>query len=144
MNLDSGTIVVQADANQSLTTQVSGSGVLTLTSATTIAMNGTMQMAAGKKITDVGGNAVTFGDKVDMDSNKIENVGTPTAATDGANKSYVDSTVSDLVNGAPGALDTLNELANALGDDADYAATMTTSLATKAATTYVDSADACN
>ena len=139
---DSGTIVVQADANQSLTTQVSGSGVLTLTSATTIAMNGTMQMAAGKKITDVGGNAVTFGDKVDMDSNKIENVGTPTAATDGANKSYVDSTVSDLVNGAPGALDTLNELANALGDDADYAATMTTSLATKAATTYVDSADA--
>ena len=139
---NSGTIVVQADANQSLTTQVSGSGVLTLTSATTIAMNGTMQMAAGKKITDVGGNAVVFGDKVDMDSNKIENVGTPTAATDGANKSYVDSTVSDLVNGAPGALDTLNELANALGDDADYAATMTTSLATKAATTYVDSADA--
>jgi hypothetical protein len=139
---DSGTIVVQADANQSLTTQVSGSGVLTLTSATTIAMNGTMQMAAGKKITDVGGNAVTFGDKVDMDSNKIENVGTPTAATDGANKSYVDSTVSDLVNGAPGALDTLNELANALGDDEDFAATMTTNLATKAATTYVDSADA--
>jgi hypothetical protein len=135
---NSGTIVVQADPNQSLTTQVSGSGVLTLTSATTIAMNGTMQMAAGKKITDVGGNAVTFGDKVDMDSNKIENVGTPTAATDGANKSYVDSTVSDLVNGAPGALDTLNELANALGDDDDFAATMTTSLATKAAITYVD------
>jgi hypothetical protein len=139
---DSGTIVVQADANQSLTTQVSGSGVLTLTSATTIAMNGTMQMAAGKKITDVGGNAVTFGDKVDMDSNKIENVGTPTAATDGANKSYVDSTVSDLVNGAPGALDTLNELANALGDDSNFAATMTTSLGLKAATTYVDDADA--
>ena len=139
---DSGTIVVQADANQSLTTQVSGSGVLTLTSATTIAMNGTMQMAAGKKITDVGGNAVVFGDKVDMDSNKIVNVGTPTAATDGASKSYVDSTVSDLVNGAPGALDTLNELANALGDDSNFAATMTTSLGLKAATTYVDDADA--
>jgi hypothetical protein len=139
---NSGTIVVQADPNQSLTTQVSGTGVLTLTSATSVNINGTLQMAAGKKITDVGGNAVTFGDKVDMDSNKIENVGTPTAATDGANKSYVDSTVSDLVNGAPGALDTLNELANALGDDEDFAATMTTSLGLKAATTYVDSADA--
>ena len=139
---NSGTIVVQADPNQSLTTQVSGTGVLTLTSATSVNINGTLQMAAGKKITDVGGNAVTFGDKVDMDSNKIENVGTPTAATDGANKSYVDSTVSDLVNGAPGALDTLNELANALGDDDDFAATMTTALGNKAATTYVDSQDA--
>ena len=139
---DSGTIVVQADANQSLTTQVSGSGVLTLQSATSVNMNGTLQMAAGKKITDVGGNAVVFGDKVDMDSNKIVNVGTPTAATDGASKSYVDSTVSDLVNGAPGALDTLNELANALGDDSNFAATMTTSLGLKAATTYVDDADA--
>jgi hypothetical protein len=139
---DSGTIVVQADANQSLTTQVSGSGVLTLQSGTTVNMNGTLQMAAGKKITDVGGNAVVFGDKVDMDSNKIVNVGTPTAATDGASKSYVDSTVSDLVNGAPGALDTLNELANALGDDSNFAATMTTSLGLKAATTYVDDADA--
>ena len=139
---NSGTIVVQADPNQSLTTQVSGTGVLTLTSATSVNINGTLQMAAGKKITDVGGNAVTFGDKLDMDSNKIENVGTPTAATDGANKSYVDSTVSDLVNGAPGALDTLNELANALGDDEDFAATMTTALGNKAATTYVDTQDA--
>ena len=139
---NSGTIVVQADPNQSLTTQVSGTGVLTLTSATSVNINGTLQMAAGKKITDVGGNAVTFGDKVDMDSNKIENVGTPTALTDGANKSYVDSTVSNLVNGAPGALDTLNELANALGDDEDFAATMTTALGNKAATTYVDSQDA--
>jgi len=138
---NSGTIVVQADPNQSLTTQVSGSGVLTLTSATSINMNGTLQMAAGKKITDVGGDAVTFGDKVDMDDNKIENVGTPTANTDAANKSYVDAAVDGLVNGAPGALDTLNELANALGDDDDFAASMTTALALKAATTYVDAQD---
>ena len=37
-----------------------------------------------------------------------------------------------LIGGAPGALNTLNELAAALGDDAAYAATLTNSLALKA------------
>lgn len=37
-----------------------------------------------------------------------------------------------IVAGAPGALDTLNELAAALGDDANFATTVTNSLATKA------------
>lgn len=43
--------------------------------------------------------------------------------------------ISDLVGGAPTALDTLNELAAALADDANYAATITAALATKATTT---------
>jgi hypothetical protein len=38
-----------------------------------------------------------------------------------------------VIDGAPGALDTLNELAAALGDDADFAGTMTTNLAGKVA-----------
>ena len=97
---NSGTIVVQADPNQSLTTQVSGTGVLTFTSATTISMDGTMQMASGKKITDVNGDAVQFGDKIDMDSNKIINVGTPTDNTDAANKSYVDGLVGNIATDA--------------------------------------------
>ena len=49
-----------------------------------------------------------------------------------ANKSYVDSEISSLVNSAPGALDTLDELAAALNDDANFATTVTTSLAAKA------------
>ena len=97
---NSGTIVVQADPDQSLTTQVSGSGVLTLTSATTISMNGTLQMASGKKITDVNGDNVVFGDKIDMDSNKIINVGTPTDNTDAANKSYVDGLIGNIATDA--------------------------------------------
>lgn len=36
-----------------------------------------------------------------------------------------------IVDAAPGTLDTLNELANAIGDDANFAATMTTALAGK-------------
>lgn len=40
-----------------------------------------------------------------------------------------------LVDSAPGALDTLHELATSLNDDADFAGTMTTALAAKASTT---------
>lgn len=40
-------------------------------------------------------------------------------------KAYADKKVSDLVGGAPEALDTLKELADALGNDANMAATVT-------------------
>ena len=43
----------------------------------------------------------------------------------------VGTAVTSLVDVAPAALDTLNELAAALGDDANFATTMTTSLGTK-------------
>ena len=49
-----------------------------------------------------------------------------------ANKSYVDTQVSALVDSAPATLDTLNELAAALNDDANFATTITNSIATKA------------
>lgn len=41
---------------------------------------------------------------------------------------------SVLLDGAPSALDTLNELAAALGDDSNFATTVTNSIATKAST----------
>lgn len=67
--------------------------------------------------------------------------GTPTAptATAGTNTTQIASTafvaaaVAALINGAPGALDTLKELADAIGDDASYAASITTALAGKLA-----------
>ena len=48
--------------------------------------------------------------------------------------SEISSEISNLVDSAPGALDTLNELAAALGDDPNFATTVTNSLATKAST----------
>jgi hypothetical protein len=65
--------------------------------------------------------------------------GTPTSttATAGTNTTqiattaFVGTAVSNLVNGAPGALDTLNELATALGNDAALSTTLTNSIATK-------------
>ena len=49
-----------------------------------------------------------------------------------ATQSYVGTQISNLVDSAPSTLDTLNELAAALGDDANFSTTITNSLATKA------------
>jgi hypothetical protein len=48
-----------------------------------------------------------------------------------ATETYVDTAVSGLVDSAPATLDTLNELASALGDDANFSTTVTNSIATK-------------
>ena len=48
-----------------------------------------------------------------------------------ATESYVDTSINNLIGGAPGALDTLNELAAAINDDANVYTTLTNSIATK-------------
>ena len=77
-----------------------------------VTVNGTLNMNAGTSAT-------------------ITNLTAPTSDLDAATKKYVDDEVSGLVDSAPGALDTLNELAAALGDDADFSTTITNSIATK-------------
>lgn len=52
-------------------------------------------------------------------------------ADEGAIQDAVDAAIAALIDGAPGALNTLNELAAALNDDASFAATVTTALAAK-------------
>jgi hypothetical protein len=49
-----------------------------------------------------------------VNSQKVTNLGTPTVDADAATKLYVDTKVADLVNSAPGTLDTLGEIANAI------------------------------
>lgn len=53
-----------------------------------------------------------------------------------ATQTDVTAAINGLVDAAPGTLDTLNELAAALGDDANYASTVTTALAGKASTSH--------
>lgn len=55
------------------------------------------------------------------------------ATLDFASETYVDSAVSNLVDAAPDALNTLNELASALNDDSNFATTINSSIATKLA-----------
>jgi hypothetical protein len=68
---------------------------------------------------------------VPLNAQKITGLADPTLAQDAATKAYTDAQITALVGGAPGALDTLNELAAALADDANYSTTITTALAGK-------------
>ena len=52
-----------------------------------------------------------------------------TNTTQLATTAFVSTAVANLVDGAPGAIDTLNELAAALGDDANFSTTVTNSIA---------------
>ena len=76
--------------------------------------------------------------KADLASPALTGVPTaPTAAagtstTQVATTSFVGTAVSNLVASSPAALDTLNELATALGNDASFSTTVTNSLALKA------------
>jgi len=87
----------------------------------------------------VGLGNVTNESKLTMfDSPAFTGIPTAPTATAGTNTTqiattqYVRTEVANLVNSAPGALDTLDELAQALGDDASFATTVTTSIGLKA------------
>jgi hypothetical protein len=58
-------------------------------------------------------------------------VGTYLTANNYATQSYVGTQIANLVDSAPGTLDTLNELAAALGDDPNFATTITAALGNK-------------
>ena len=92
-----------------LTGNVTSSGTSTFNNVT---IDGTLNMNAGTSAT-------------------ITNLSAPTNDNDAARKVDVDNAVANLVDSAPGTLDTLNELAAALGDDPDFATTITNSIATK-------------
>jgi hypothetical protein len=68
---------------------------------------------------------------VDNTSDANKPVSTATVTAIATAKSEAIAEVTAVIDGAPGALNTLNELAAALGDDANFASTVTNSLATK-------------
>ena len=75
---------------------------------------------------DTDGNidfVVPVKDEDDMTSNSATHL-----ATQQSIKAYVDSEVAGLVDSAPGALNTLNDLAAAINDDATFSSTVTTAL----------------
>ena len=55
----------------------------------------------------------------------------PTFGTDFVDSAFVTSEINNLIDAAPGALNTLNELAAAIGDDANFSTTVTNSIAAK-------------
>lgn len=79
-------------------------------------------------------NDVTINGSLNMNSGSagtVTGLSAPVNGTDAATKTYVDTSIANLIDTAPGTLDTLNELAAALGDDPNFATTVTNSIATK-------------
>lgn len=70
--------------------------------------------------------ALKMVDEDNMSSNSAAHMPTQQSV-----KAYVDTEVASLVDSSPSTLDTLNELAAALGDDANFSTTITNSIATK-------------
>jgi hypothetical protein len=102
---------------------------ITLPNATgTVTLDGVASTLTSKIIT-----SGTLGSDLAAGTYKITGLGTPSANTDAATKSYVDTQVAAVVASAPAALDTLNELATALGNDASFSTTVATSIGTKVA-----------
>lgn len=61
---------------------------------------------------------------VSLNSNKITSLAAPVSGTDAANKTYVDTKINDLVNGAPTTLDTLKEIADAISAGGSFESTV--------------------
>jgi hypothetical protein len=141
--LSTNTAAIAANTTAIATKQatlVSGTNLKTVNGSTLLG-SGDLTINAGVW----GGITGTLSAQTDL--NTALNAKASTTYVDGlvaplASTTYVDTSISNVLGTVGPALDTLGELSDALGDDANYAATMTTSLAGKASTTYVDTQDA--
>ena len=78
--------------------------------------------------------ATTFSGDLNGTINTLTTAATQSASNNStkvATTAYVDAQVATVVDSAPGTLNTLNELAAALGDDASFSTTVTNSIAAK-------------
>ena len=133
-----GTGVTSSTGTGNTVRSVSPAFTGTPTAPTAAAGTNTTQIATTAHVLAERTNAATLTNK-SLTSPAL--TGTPTAptATTGTNTTQVATTafvqteLAALVDSSPGALNTLNELAAALGDDPNFATTVTNALAGKAA-----------
>ena len=122
---------VTGNLNGNVTGDVTGNltGNVTGTSVTTATGKVTTLTATDSTFTNVTINGET--------SVPTANAGNSSKAI--ANTEFVSKSIAALVNGAPDQLNTLNELAKALGNDSNFAATVTAELAKKLNSTEAES-----
>jgi hypothetical protein len=96
-----------------------------------------VQTSNSGKFLTTNGTAASWATVDQLASPALTGIPTAPTATAGTNTTqvattaFVSTAVSNIIDLAPGALDTLNELAAAINDDASYAATITTALSNK-------------
>lgn len=90
----------------------------------TVGTDGKLNVATGSTtalgVLKVGANLTCTSGTVAVDTTKV------------ALKTDINTAITNLIGGAPETLDTLQEIADALGQDANLSATLTASIATKA------------
>ena len=111
---------------KSIRTLISGSGTGTVSGLTTTA---TDLVAAINEVKVTADSAAGGGVAINDSATNL----TETWSSSKIN-SDIQAAVNGSIDGAPGALDTLNELAAAINDNASYAAAVTSALAAKANT----------
>ena len=108
--------------------------------------NATLSLSANyddEEVMDAIATSLTAGNGITKTYDDVAN--TITLAVDTsvmADKTYVNTAISNLVDAAPGLLDTLNEIAAAINDDPNFSTTITTAIATALASSksYTDAA----
>jgi hypothetical protein len=105
------------------------STIITQVPINTAAISALQQVTTGISYSNVGAIDLTT-----IDNNVTIN-GTLTTSPALATQTYVNTQITNLIDSAPATLDTLNELAAALGDDPNFATTTATLIGTKASLT---------
>ena len=121
-------VTINGTLDMNASTAATITGLSTPVNATDATTKTYVDAADALKLNLAGGNM--SGD-IAMGDNKVTGLAAPTNNADAATKLYVDTSIADLIDSAPGTLDTLNELAAALGNDPDFATTVTNEIATK-------------
>jgi hypothetical protein len=111
------------------TTYTVGDGGLTQNNFTDALKTKLDNIEASADVTDTT-NVTAAGALMDSELTDLAGIKAVTIS-DLATETYVDTAVSDLVDSSPATLNTLNELAAALGDDPNFATTTATSIGTK-------------
>jgi hypothetical protein len=134
-----GNVTTSKHADASITTaKIADSAITSAKIADATIVDGDISSSAAIATSKISGLDTALSAKAPLASPAL--TGTPTAPTASAGTAttqiattaFVGTAVSNLVASAPAALDTLNELATALGNDASFSTTVTNALAAKA------------
>ena len=107
----SGTIQVSANANQNISILTSGSGDIELNSSGTGVLNIQSNVSIDADVILTASGGLQMGSNIDLNSQYINNLGTPVASTDAATKAYVDAQVdtADALSELSGDTDDVTE-----------------------------------